>query len=707
MSNIRGFCFDLESDSFLFDATKIWDIHLKDLTNPEKNLHLNPYKDSKAKDKFIEFVKSYGERPLVVGHNILGFDVFILKCLLDINFQVGKKNGDTIEGIPVQFVDTWYWSMYLFPDRPGHSIEYFGDLLGLEKLDFRGESIKQELISKDSPSGAEFKQPSPLMTEYNIRDVDVNILVFNYLYKEHQKLYGREAPIASQAFKCGQKSFFLMSCQEYSGWKFDLELAEEVRQRLEQDMEDIRAEVEPQLPPRELKKGEQKDYTMPAKPFKKDGTYSANWLKWVEKHNGKELDNGEWEFYGKRYPVVGGSMLDIKLPMEMANQDQIKDWLISQGWKPTLWNYKRGPDGKPMRDPKTRELIPISPKMQEQGKLCPNLEEMEGDLVKKIVKWLSLRNRHSVLMGWINHERIKYDGRLPGRRSGIAATHRQKHAVICNVPKASEKVLYGKEFRSLFSVEEGMLIAAADASGIEARVQGHYSWKYDNGATAKELLDGDVHSKTAKSVYGDILKDFDITSPDFDKEHPVFKPYRDRSKNIFYAILYGAGDAKVASTAGLPESRGKEVSEKFWEANQGTKKLKDALERYWESKGQKKYLPAIDGRILHTRKKSALLNTIFQSCGGIIMDYATCFMDMWLGEIYWDEKRRPYYLYKGKIVRRVIYYHDEMSFECEKEVAEEVAQMIVKAIVRAGELLKLKVHLAGEGKVGRNWCETH
>lgn len=1040
---MQGFCFDIEANGFLFEADRIWTIVAKDLVNPEKKIKLNPFKDPKAKEKFLEWTRGYDQRPYVVFHNGLGFDMFVLRCLMDIEFKVGKRNGDEIEGIPVQFVDTFYWSMYLHPDRVGHSIEAFGERLGLEKIDFRGASIEAGIIPSDAEDGSEFKQHSELMDVYCERDVDVNIKVFYSLLNEHKALYGEGAEIASQAFKCGQKSFFLMSCQEYAGWKFDIELAHEVKAKLEADMEEIRAEVEPQLPPRELKKGEQKDYTMPAKPFKKDGTYSANWLKWVEKHNGKDLGNGEWEFYGKKYSVEGGKMLDVTLPMEMANQDQMKDWFLSQGWEPTLWNYKRGPDGKPMRDPVTRQLIPTSPKMQEQGKICPNLEAMEGDIVKKVVKWLSLRNRLSVLTGWMNHERLEYDGRLPGRRSGIAATHRQKHAVICNVPKASEKVLYGKEFRSLFTVEDGMLLAAADASGVEARVQGHYTWRYDGGETAKELLDGDVHSKTAKSVYGDALKDFDITSPDFDKEHPTFKPYRDRSKNVFYACLpmdtkvltksgwkfyeeisegdtvltfnektgmveddvvlkkhfftdkevieysnkfdsfrctedhrwygwrrsktkgkpsqklfgwfeanqftqehnivltapwkgnensklskddcsllgwlasdgtwswskksettsssfgkkknihcsisqssskfwreieilldrmgieyyknttnkengnnvyyytlksksirpfldrvfnerkdkhdvdwvslilsmsrenlesfydsfykgdgqvkgsseiitqnlgnifdavvtaaqllgkgrlsfnrkdntpnpmksirvqkrrhitcqelkkeslgiqdtfclttknssfiiwqddfigitgnclYGAGDAKLASTAGLPESRGKEVSEKFWAANQGTKDLKDALERYWERTGKKKYLPAIDGRILHTRKKSALLNTIFQSCGGIIMDYACCFMDMWLGDIYFDELRRPYYLYKGKVVRRVIYYHDEMSFECEKEVAEEVAQMIVQAIVKSGELLKLKVPLAGEGKVGYNWCETH
>ena len=637
---------------------------------------------------------------------------------------------------------------------------------------------------------------------------------------------------------------------------------------------------------------------------------------------------------------------------------KIPDEHISR-WKPTLYNYQKDSNGKPVRDQKGK-LIPTSPKIQEAGKICPNLMEMEGDLVKLVVKWLSLRNRQSVLQGWLNNPRLQMDGRIGAGRTGIAATHRQKHKVIVNVPKASEKVLLGKEFRSLFICEEGTKIAAGDAAALEGRVQGHYcvpmdtqaltrrgwkefdaltvgedilaynpesgmkewtpllekcvfdnaevfsienrnfkvratanhrwfveyrntstgeyipkvvetkdlntccniivnapmqefqptssgildgkyginwvervlskglcgvesfmegfliadghysnqnavkggntqqqgkgrwmfgqnlgehfnaaltgayvahsgylnvtyrktktnvmgivtlnkkstitmqrmrvdsighervwcprtkfgSWvmrqgdvititgntyKYDNGATAKELLEGDPHSKTAKSVYVEELEHVDINAGDFSKDDPFFKPFRDKSKNIYYAALYGAGDAKIASTAGLPESRGKEISEKFWTANSATKALKDNLEKYWETVGIKKYVPAIDGRILMTRKKSALLNTIFQSCGGIAMDYACCFMDAWLGGLKWKD-RKPYYLYKGYEVRRVGYYHDEIEFECEEPIAEEVARMIEKAIAKAGEFLKLNVPLAGEGKVGNNWKETH
>lgn len=647
----KGFVLDVEADGLIFESTKMWTLVCTDINDGSKRLVLNPFKDRQAKQKLYDWVKGY-DNPIIAFHYGLGYDIFALLNLLDCEHTVGP---DTFMDLPVQFLDTYYLSMFLNPDRPAHSIAYFGDVLGLPKIDWRSKAIDLGLIKASDPDGAEFMQYHPEMDVYCIRDTDVNVLVLDYLLKEWGVVY-EEVFTFTQAFKCGQKSFYLMSCQELAGWKFDVNLAKELETKIAVMMEEIRAEVEPKLPQRALKKSEEKDYTFPAKPFKKNGELSANMLKFIEKHSAKMLTNGNILVYNKEYEIQPGAVLDVTKPMEMANQDQMKDWFISQGWEPTLWNYKKGEDGKPVRCPITKELMKTSPKMQDTGKLCPNLEAMEGPLVKQVVKWLSLRNRQSVLQGWMNNPRLAMDGRIGASRSGIAATHRQRHSTVVNVPKASDKVLLGKEFRSLWVSEDGFSIAAADAAALEGRVQGSYTWKYDGGATAKELLDGDIHSKTAKSVYADELKDVDITSPDFNKDDPFFKPFRDRSKNVFYAGLYGAGDAKIASTAGLPEERGAEISEKFWAANAATKALKDNLEKYWMKTGKKKYLPAIDGRQLCTRKKSALLNTIFQSCGGIAMDYAGCKMDSWLGKIYWED-RKPYYLYKGYKVRRIGYFH--------------------------------------------------
>ena len=695
--------FDIEADGFIFESTKVWTVCLTHVQT-ETKLRINPFKDSTAKQKFLDFIFSFGECPSIIGHFILGYDCFVLQNILGISFTVGK---DTIEGQPVQFIDTLYLSMFLNPDRSGHSIESFGEILGLEKIDYREKAIELGLIERNSPKGAEFMQWHPEMDVYCDRDVAVNVMVLSYLKKEWREVYGKDFQI-TDAFKCGQKSFYLMSCQELTGFKFDKDAALKLADRIVQMMEEIRAEVEPKLPLRPLKKSEEKYYTMPAKPFKKNGNFSSAWEKFVEKHSGTvDPKSGLWTFYEKQYPVAAGLMLDVQLPMEMANQDQMKDWFIQQGWKPTLWNYQKDSNGKPVRDQKGK-LIPTSPKIQETQKICPNLERMEGPIVKQVVKWLSLRNRQSVLNGWLENERFQMDGRLGAGRSGIAATHRQKHKTVVNVPKASEKVLLGKEFRSLWIADDGMLIAAGDAAALEGRVMGHYTHKYDEGKTADEILNGDPHSKNAVAFYGHEkeIQQFDIESPDFSKDHPVFKPYRDKSKNGFYAILYGAGGPKVASTLGLPEKMGNEKLTKFWEANPAIKGLRDNLEKYWESVGRGKYLPAVDGRMLCTRKKSALLNTIFQSCGGITMDYAGCFLDSWLGGLHWKD-RKPYYLYKGCVVRRIAYQHDEYEFECAEEIADEIARMIEKAIEKAGQYLKLKVPLAGEGKVGKSWCEVH
>lgn len=253
-----------------------------------------------------------------------------------------------------------------------------------------------------------------------------------------------------------------------------------------------------------------------------------------------------------------------------------------------------------------------------------------------------------------------------------------------------------------------MLIAAADASGLENRVAGHFTMKWDGGEYARLILDGDCHSFNCKYVFfEEEVKTFDITSPSFDKDDPRFKPYRGKSKNGLYALLYGASPSKLATTIGKPEKDGQRIYDRFWEVNKGVGLFKDALTKFWETKGQKKWIPGIDGRRIYTRSKHSLVNSCWQSAGGITVDYALCFMDKWLGGIKFDEKGRPYYLYKGKVVKRVLYQHDEAEFEADEDVADEISQMVVKAIKAAGKYLKFRVPLEGEGKVGQNWMQTH
>jgi hypothetical protein len=374
-------------------------------------------------------------------------------------------------------------------------------------------------------------------------------------------------------------------------------------------------------------------------------------------------------------------------------------------WEPTMWNFKRDNRNKPLRDNKG-QVIKTSPKIQENGKICPNILELDGDLPKKIVRFLSLRNRHSVLEGWLSHHRLQWDGRLPAGSSGIAATHRQKHVCVVNVPKAQEDVLLGKEFRSLFTVEKGNTLIGVDQAALEARCEAHWIYEFDP-ETANELISGDVHSKNSKAFFPRETEQFDISSPSFNKDDSGFKPFRSKSKNGKYAVTYGCSAPKLAKTLGKPEREGKILFDRFWAANPGLKQLKDKIEYEWETIGEKKWITGIDGRRLYSRSKHSLVNLLFQSTGAIIVDYAVCLFDVKMGYLLLDKLGRPYYKYKGRIVKRVQYFHDEFGVETEPDISEEIAKIMEWCMVEAGRKLNLNVPLVGEAKTGRTWKDTH
>ena len=131
-------------------------------------------------------------------------------------------------------------------------------------------------------------------------------------------------------------------------------------------MKEIESEIEPKLPERPLNKGELTTGVSP-KPFNKDGELSSTMLKWMENRSQDLpirrrissrlqalLDDHKYiELDGETHPIIGGTETKTKGKMTLANQDDLKDWLIRDcGWKPTLWNVKKDARGKPMRDDK-------------------------------------------------------------------------------------------------------------------------------------------------------------------------------------------------------------------------------------------------------------------------------------------------------------------------------------------------------------------
>ena len=512
-----------------------------------------------------------------------------------------------------------------------------------------------------------------------------------------------------EAMKLAQKSDFLMSCQERTGVAFNKTKALNLYEFCCSEMERIEKEVEPKLPTRPLGKAELAKVVPPKPAFKnsKQGLVpsknSEKWFDRIRQTNTLNLWIGEKD--GITIELGVHEPIRTTGPMRLKNQKDMKDWFVSLGWKPTLWNFQKDANNKFKRDNKG-QLIKTSPKFHDKGVLCPNLERL-GDkirLVKPVVRWLSLRNRRSVICnpeknsGWLNNPRLAKDGRLPAGASSITNTHRQKHKIVANIPRVSS--VLGLEMRELFCAPEGKVLVGYDAAGLEARVEAHWCFKHEGGeAYAHELLEGDTHSNNARLFYGE-----DIPAGDDGK---VVSKYRDPSKNGKYALTYGCTAPKLAETLGVPSGKANELFDNFWQGNTALASLRDKLTKHWTSQGEKLIVCPLTGHKLYSRSKHSLVNLLFQHTGAIIMDYSLALMDRWLGGITYDCNNLPMYKYKGYEVRRVLYYHDEGAFECSAEIAQEVLNLGIRSIVKAGEMLKLNVPLDADGAIGSDWSKIH
>lgn len=109
-------------------------------------------------------------------------------------------------------------------------------------------------------------------------------------------------------------------------------------------------------------------------------------------------------------------------------------------------------------------------------------------------------------------------------------------------------------------------------------------------------------------------------------------------------------------------------------------------------------LEAIDGGKMTVRSAHSALNTLLQSCGSILVKYATV--------ILYDNLSTSGWVW-GKDWALVAHIHDELQMYCKKERADELGILAVEAIAEAGRRLNLRCPLDGEYKTGANWAETH
>ncbi len=489
------YVFDIEADGI--DATKI---HCM-IANGEEV------------DK--SFFENLTNNDVLVGHNIIRYDIKVLEELLNIK-------------IKAQLIDTLALSWYLFPTINRHGLEQWGERLNIEKPTITDwENLSRE--------------------EYLYRckeDVKINTKLWGLQKSLLIKIYdGDYQPLVRYlSFKMR-----VSMLQEVSKWKLDVDkantLLNELELKNEQAINEL-SKVMPTVPKIALRK-------RPKLPYRQDGSLSVAGERWkvLAEDNGFtiEYDHKIEEVVGQEEP-------------NPTSSKQIKDWLFTLGWKPMTFNFV---DDREIPQVKTKD-----------GELCKSIKKL-SDLHPEVLVLDSMavvKHRIGLVKGLLKNEQ---NGFVQACIQGLTNTLRFKHAVCVNLPSARKP--YGLEIRGLLTAKtDNTELCGSDMCSLEDRVKQHYMWEHDE-EYVKEMSkpDFDPHldlALSAKAITQQEMQDYKNGNK-LDRISQLRYNYKGGN----YALQYGAGIKTLAKQLGITMKEAKVISEAYWERNWSVKAIADSM----------------------------------------------------------------------------------------------------------------------------------
>lgn len=642
--------YDTETNGFYDEATIMWTFCAKDMRTGQRWTFGGPdgvYKDREAIQAL--FLNS----DMVICHNQIKHDLPVLAKL----GIVGQKHWRH-----AKVLDTFVISSVLNPDRPippgckgGHSLEAYGVLSGGEV-----EKVQHE-------NWLEFDQNMIVRCE---SDVDLTEYTYRYLAAEASE----DKWDWKRAIDMEHKVAFIIAKQERNGWQFDVDGANALVERLDAEIEAIDAKLKPLLPPLEVP--EDKAPKFPEKKFTKDGKPTAQALKYWRTEL-ETFDGDPADFLRSEAASKPKKFFTEQNP---GSQNQMKDFLLTQGWKPIEYTEKG------------------SPKITEES-----LKSVKGEAGELVAHRFVVMARRTLLKNTKDDEKglinlVRPDGRISAVANPCATpTGRMRHKNVVNIPASRSE--YGSDIRGLFitkkvpgtpvwtfeshgkviTVDDGSYaLVGCDAAGLELR---NLASRMGDRDFINMIVNGKKEEGTdVHTFFKNVLCDFIDT--------------RDEAKTIEYAMIYGAGDEKLGKIAvrGPKDlaKRGKAVREKIAQEIPAL----DDLVKHVKMVAKRGYLKGLDGRKIWVRSEHAALNSLLQCDGALVMKVA-------LLELQKNATRdRIDFAFVGNI-------HDEVQAEVYPLQAVQFAELARNSIRDAGVILGMMCPLEGESNIGKSWADTH
>ena len=501
----------------------------------------------------------------------------------------------------------------------------------------------------------DFSEYTPEMLEYCINDVELNYKVACYLKSEGGKYGSAKAEAIEHAVQ------YLLDEQKERGFALDVKKAHKLFALFGNRAARLELEILAEMPP------VPKFIDVREPKYKADGSLSVVGLK-------KPLGDG-WENCSGPFSYVEWEEFDLNSPKQKVKR-------LNPYWKPTVRTkgYRKLNDKLRSGEINQDEF---DQRQQYMWQVCEeNLQTLPPHApsgLSKLADYAMYVARRNEVEGWL--DALGSDNRVHGTTFSIGAvTHRMSHNSpnMANIPGSDSP--YGTECRSCFTVADtdNRCLLGVDASGIQLRVLAHYMNDPDY---TKEVVDGDIHTKNLEAM--------GIDKGEWDEEHGQWSA-RSTAKTFIYAWLLGAGDEKVGLICGGDSSFGRRVKQTFLESLPALADLKEEATKTART-GR---LVGIDGRHIEIKSAHYALSCYLQGAESCIMKKAM---------IDWHLEVRK----RNLDAQMVAVVHDEFQIDVRKEHADEVGNIVVDSIIKAGEYFNLNCPMDGEYRIGNNWAETH
>ena len=657
--------FDLEANGLMEEVDKIWCIVAYDLDEKVTHTFTDHVPNQKPLKDGIALLES---ADVLIGHNIIMYDMPVLK----------KITGKTFNA---RLVDTFLLSQLLDFNRKlkysvgRHGLANWGEYFGVPKPE-----QNQWLVWENN------------MLHRCVEDVRINIRVYNQLVKEQKKVQ-----IPKRSIEREMDVAKISAIQVENGWLFDKELAKEHVEFLDDELERIAELVEPLLP----KKVTCKDHWVTneecndllcaydKKRFPMGSDYESG------NTSGKKLRKPKTKIRVKSGKLHSNTCKDFEIEPDsnlvggpytrvgfedifMSQTAQVKNFLLTQGWKPTQWNYKINEDGDKEK---------TSPKLTEDS-----YDSIDGELGRNIALHAIYRHRRNTISnikddskGWLGV--MRDDSRVECVPFTLGtATGRMSHRKLVNVPGV--KSTFGKEMRELFTAPEGMVLVGCDLSSAQLRLLASAMEDDDYSEvvlTGKEDEGTDIH--TVNGVAAGLI------DPKWPLDSKARANGRSNSKTFIYAMLFGSGDAKIGTIVGGNSRDGRKLKNKFLNSLPSLGALLSNLRVEYKTSNDK-YIKLQDKRKIQVDSAHKILNYRLQGDEAILTKEWMCV-----------SSRRI--LEEGIRCKLLAVMHDEQNFECHPDDSKKLAKLLEDSATEAGRNLGFNCRMDGNSKIGKNWYEIH